>query len=181
MSQRVEAETVSNETPVSHRRFRLTVRKVVWGSLLLGLAVGILGVRISMDKQPPVHRLGVQNGRLAPCPDSPNCVSTEQGNTEKSMAPLAFTGTPAAALDRLESIVKSMPRTRIVTRTEDYLHVEFRSFLFRFVDDVEFYIPASTSEGQLQIEFRSASRVGYSDLGANRKRMTEFTRRWNEK
>jgi len=51
-----------------------------------------------------------------------------------------------------------------------YLHVEFRSTLFRFVDDVEFVI----DEPQGLIHIRSASRVGYSDLGANRKRMEKI-------
>lgn len=161
-------------------RPRLTVRRIVWGSLLIALIVGIVGVRTAMDRQKPVHTLGVTEGRLAPCPDSPNCVTTAPGFGDKTMAPLTFTGTASQAFDRLESIIQSMPRTRIIKRSENYMHVEFRSFLFRFVDDVEFFIPEDQTGESLRIEFRSASRVGYSDLGANRQRMTEIQRRWDQ-
>jgi uncharacterized protein (DUF1499 family) len=49
----------------------------------------------------------------------------------------------------------------------NYLHVEMRSLMFRFVDDVEFSLAASAG----LIHVRSASRVGYSDFGVNRKRV----------
>jgi len=67
-----------------------------------------------------------------------------------------------------------MPRTVIVAQTDDYLHAEFTSGLFRFVDDVEFYVDSARYE----IQFRSASRTGYSDLGVNRKRMTDIVNRF---
>lgn len=86
------------------------------------------------------------------------------------MAPLPFQGPPAEAMTRLKKIVQGMPRTRIVTANENYLHAEFVSALFRFVDDVEFLIDPEAGV----IHFRSASRVGYSDLGANRRRMEEI-------
>ncbi|MFK7778444.1 MAG: DUF1499 domain-containing protein, partial [Gimesia sp.] len=49
---------------------------------------------------------------------------------------------------------------------------EFRSLCFRFVDDVEFLIDS----GQNMIQVRSASRVGHSDFGANRKRIESIRR-----
>jgi uncharacterized protein (DUF1499 family) len=116
--------------------------------------------------------LGVANGRLAPCPASPNCVATQSGAGEQRMAPLPFHGTPAEAMARLKQTLQGMPRTRIVTADESYLHAEFVSALFRFVDDVEFLIDPEARV----IHFRSASRVGYSDLGANRRRMVAIQR-----
>jgi uncharacterized protein (DUF1499 family) len=71
---------------------------------------------------------------------------------------------------------RSFPRAQIVTRTDDYLHIEFRSLIFRFIDDVEFWV----NPAEEVIHFRSASRIGYSDLGANRKRMNAFVSRFNE-
>ena len=71
---------------------------------------------------------------------------------------------------RILRVVDKMERTTIITRREDYLHVEYRTKM-GFVDDVEFYLDAQTQT----VHFRSASRVGYSDLGVNRKRMEEFT------
>jgi uncharacterized protein (DUF1499 family) len=70
----------------------------------------------------------------------------------------------------MRGIILSMPRAKIVSSSEDYIHAEFRSKLFRFVDDVEFYFDAPRK----LIDFRSASRVGHSDLGVNRKRMEEI-------
>jgi uncharacterized protein (DUF1499 family) len=112
-------------------------------------------------------QLGVVQGRLADCPRSPNCVSTQADNDDQRMEPIPFSGPPGEARQRLQTLIRQMPRTRIVTSEDQYLHAEFRSALFRFVDDVEFLIDP---EAQV-IHFRSASRVGYSDLGVNRRRM----------
>jgi uncharacterized protein (DUF1499 family) len=70
-----------------------------------------------------------------------------------------------------------MPRTTIVTLEEDYIRAEFKSRIFGFVDDVEFWF----DDEQKVIHFRSASRVGYSDLGANRKRMEKIRERFHSK
>jgi uncharacterized protein (DUF1499 family) len=120
--------------------------------------------------------LGVVHGRLADCPAMPNCVCTQASDPEHRMAPLHFDGTPAEARDRLKAVIAAMPRTRIVTANEWYLHAEFTSRLLRFVDDVEFLIDPATHT----IHFRSASRVGRSDLGVNRQRMEEIRRRFED-
>jgi uncharacterized protein (DUF1499 family) len=78
-----------------------------------------------------------------------------------------------AARREVKEAVLSMPRTRAIADEPDYLHVEFRSFLFGFVDDVEFVFDSKAR----RIDFRSASRTGYSDLGANRRRMSFITER----
>ena len=70
-------------------------------------------------------------------------------------------------MQRVRKVVTGMSRARIVTAEGDYLHVEFRSAVFRFVDDVEFLVDTR----EKNIHFRSASRMGYSDLGVNRRRM----------
>ncbi len=111
--------------------------------------------------------LGVHDGRLAPCPDRPNCVCTQAADDAHRIEPLIYDGTPEEALARLRAALATLPRTRIVTETPDYLHAECTSLVFRFVDDVEFLIDRERKA----IHFRSASRVGYSDLGVNRRRM----------
>ena len=73
-------------------------------------------------------------------------------------------------MEILASVVKANPRSRIVTQSDHYLHAEFRSRILGFVDDVEFLVDENNSV----IQFRSASRVGYSDLGVNRRRMNEL-------
>ncbi|HUI93584.1 MAG TPA: DUF1499 domain-containing protein [Chitinivibrionales bacterium] len=111
--------------------------------------------------------LGMQSGKLAPCPQSPNCVSTFASDKTHAIKPLTYTGTNVEAKQKLIRVIDSLPRTRIISDTGNYLDVEFTSFLWRFVDDVEFVLDDSTKT----IQFRSASRLGYGDMGVNRKRM----------
>jgi uncharacterized protein (DUF1499 family) len=119
--------------------------------------------------------LGVRQGRLAACPWRPNCVSSLDPGDRHRIAPIPLAGTGPAAIGRLAGIVRSLPRASVITSTENYLHAEFRSALFRFVDDVEFF--ADESAGVIQV--RSASRVGFSDLGANRRRIEAIRARWS--
>ena len=114
------------------------------------------------------------DGKLTPCPGSPNCVCSQDPDPSYRLDPLTFTGAPSDALARLRTLVEKMPRTHVVTATETYLHVECRTFLFRFIDDVEFVLDADARV----IHCRSASRAGRSDFGVNRRRIewirTEF-------
>lgn len=123
---------------------------------------------------PAAEAIGVD--RLPSCPESPNCVSTEAdpSDTRHHAAPLDLRGDPAQARERLKRIVLAMPRARLVEESGDHLHFTFTSRLFRFVDDVDFLVDPETGT----IRFRSASRVGYGDLGANRKRMEALRARW---
>jgi uncharacterized protein (DUF1499 family) len=116
--------------------------------------------------------LGAVDGKLRPCPGSPNCVSTQAADEFHRADPLTFEDAPEAAMARLKTALLLQPRVRIVTATDTYLHAEFTTALLRFVDDVEFLIDSQHKV----IHFRSASRVGYSDLGANRKRMETIRR-----
>lgn len=140
----------------------------------VALPITVLAM-ISLFSRRPAN-LGVIAGQLAPCPDSPNCVATQSGNSAQRMTAWPYRGSPQEAMGRLKEVVGALPRTRIIEATDHYLHAEFTSAVFRFVDDVEFLIDPATQV----IHFRSASRVGYSDLGANRRRMEEVRRRWEE-
>jgi uncharacterized protein (DUF1499 family) len=111
---------------------------------------------------------------LAPCPTSPNCVSTQSDDPSKAMDPLPYVGSRQESMDRLLKVLGEMKRTRIVRTSATYLHAEFRSWLFRFVDDVEF----SFDDSVRLIHFRSASRSGYYDLGVNRQRMNQISERY---
>ena len=74
-------------------------------------------------------------------------------------------------MSRIVQAVARQPRARIAKRDSTYLHAEFRSRIFRFVDDVEFYLEVETN----LIHFRSAARRGYGDFGVNRERMEELS------
>ena len=123
-------------------------------------------VYLNMTATPPDHAQAGQSA-LAPCPDSPNCVSSQAERESQRIEPLLVEGDAAEAMAKLESAVERMTRARVVTSADGYLHAEFTSALFRFVDDLEaIYDPDLPG-----FHVRSASRVGHSDLGANRKRV----------
>ncbi len=148
---------------------RTRKRFVIWATAIVLIPVVALAIVSMMAKRPA--NLGVVEGRLAACPDSPNCVSTQADDAEHRMPPLPLSEPVAAAVERLATILTALPRTKIVTQTDDYLHAEATSRLFRFVDDVEIYVDSAAG----QIHFRSASRTGHSDLGANRARMQQIS------
>ena len=110
-------------------------------------------------------------GQFAPCPDKPNCFSSKSRLKLNKIAPFTYKGTLQKANEKLLAIVKSMPRTRIITENDFFFHAEFTSKRLGFVDDVEFYF-----EEPGTVHFRSASRIGYSDMGANRERMEKVRR-----
>ncbi len=108
--------------------------------------------------------------RLAPCPDSPNCVSSLSEDPDHRIEPLRYASSAEVARDLLLRVLHSLPRVRIVTNEPNYVHAEFVSAVFRFVDDVEFKFV----EQDKTIQVRSASRVGHYDFGANRRRIEEI-------
>lgn len=109
--------------------------------------------------------LGVHGGRLATCPGKPNSVSSQASDDKHRISPLSFRGDPEVAMSKLKAVVAATPRTRIIESRPDYLYAECATPLMGFVDDVEFYC-----DGKV-VHVRSASRLGYSDLGVNRKRV----------
>jgi uncharacterized protein (DUF1499 family) len=108
--------------------------------------------------------------QLKPCPESPNCVSTQTQQKSKQMDPIPFTLDPKEVLKIIKGVVENLSNTHLEKESLNYLHYTFKSAIFGFIDDVEFLIDA---EKKL-IHFRSASRTGYSDMGVNKKRMTEI-------
>lgn len=138
-----------------------------WIWLLTGAA--ILGFGFGGTE----HRQESTAAGLTPCPDSPNCVSSLATDPGHRVEPIAYQGSPAEARRMLLEVTRAMPRTRVRPDEGGALHVEFTSAIFRFVDDVEFLI----EETRPLIQVRSASRVGYWDLGANRRRVDEIRRK----
>jgi uncharacterized protein (DUF1499 family) len=123
-------------------------------------------------------KLGVTDGQLTPCPITPNCVNSQATGKLDSIEPLYFTGTQKEAKQRLIKVLKEMERTEITVDQEDYIRAESTSVIFGFVDDVEFYFPSEES-GKIVIQTRSASRLGLSDLGVNRRRIEEIRDKFN--
>jgi uncharacterized protein (DUF1499 family) len=139
------------------------------GLVILGclvLAVVIVLASFSIGAKKPTN-LGVTSGRLAPCPNKPNCVCSQDSESLHRIEPLRYQGMPQEAMARLHAVLNSWPRTQVVTATDDYVHAECTSLVFRFVDDVEFLLDRT----QGVIHCRSASRAGHSDFGVNRSRI----------
>jgi uncharacterized protein (DUF1499 family) len=137
---------------------------VVAACVALG-GVAVLAVLSAVARRPA--NLGVHDGRLADCADTPNCVCSQADDAAHRVEPLPYQGRPAEAMARLRAVLDAQPRTRVVTSAENYLHAECTSLLFRFVDDVEFLLDPTAGV----IHCRSASRAGRGDLGVNRRRI----------
>ncbi len=150
----VNLATVCSPARSAVRRIPRAVR--VAGMLVLGACGG--------DRPP---HLGVETSGLAPCPDLPNCVSSDARDGRHAVDPFELAVPAAEAWPRIEEAVAGMRRTMVVARSDDYLHAECRSAMFRFVDDLELDLRADAGI----VAVRSASRVGRSDLGVNRRRV----------
>lgn len=168
-----------SETPAS-REGATSVRPVRRRSrlpyyLLLILAAGVVPLlRWINARIPHPAALGVEQGRLAACPDSPNCVSSQAEAAGARVEPLRFSGGPDVIPGRIKAAVGGLRGATLVGEGPGYLRYEFKSPLWGFVDDVEFLV--APKEGVVHL--RSASRVGYSDLGANRRRIEAIRGEW---
>lgn len=123
-------------------------------------------------------KTGMNDTQFQPCPNRPNCVSTMVSPDDAThfIAPLVYHGSLAQAQEQLLGVLQSMERITLVEKTASYWHYTFQTAVLKFTDDVEFYFPAQ----EKVIHMRSASRMGYSDWGVNRKRLAQvregFTR-----
>ncbi len=116
--------------------------------------------------------LGVQGGRLTPCPPSPNCVCSDSPAGSQQIDAFRVLGEAAVVWPKVCDAVAASARVTVVRQTSDYLHATCRTRLWRFVDDLELHLRAD--EGSIAV--RSASRVGHSDFGTNRKRVESIRR-----
>jgi uncharacterized protein (DUF1499 family) len=121
--------------------------------------------------------LGIKNSRFAPCPSSPNCVSSDAGDAVQQTRAFTLIMPASEAWTTVRQVVAGQARTKILTESDNYLYAECSSAFFGFVDDLELHLrPLQNS-----IAVRSASRLGYGDFGVNRKRVenlrTELTKR----
>ncbi|MCD6292852.1 MAG: DUF1499 domain-containing protein [Deltaproteobacteria bacterium] len=124
---------------------------------------------LSCTDSPPAN-LGISDSKLVPCPKSPNCVSSNSRDKKHNIPPLKLVMPPSEAFKIARELVLKLPRTRIVNETSNYLHAECRSALFGFVDDLELHLRPVAGI----IALRSASRLGYSDFGVNRRRVKKL-------
>lgn len=133
---------------------------------------------LSYCSSPRPSDLGIKTAEgkdfLKKCPESPNCINSHfPEDKDHYLEPLKYETTKEQAKNLVIQILNKTPNAVVVANDNDYIHAEFTSSIFRFVDDVEFNF-----KDQGLIHFRSASRLGHSDLGANRKRMSQLSFRF---
>ncbi len=144
---------------------------MIVGALVAVLPILALALASWLSKPP--KGLGASGGKLAGCPNSPNCVCSFDRDDQHAIAPLPLDAQAHDPLDPIANVLSALPRCRIIERDGGYLRAEFTSALFRFVDDVEFLV--DREHGLIHV--RSASRVGHSDLGVNRARVEDLRSR----
>ncbi len=146
-------------------------KRMAW--TFLAIVVGFIAVRVIIAVVSPRSiRIRPANGQLAECPASPNCVSSQAERAEQKVEPLKYSGSMEEAKLRLRLVIEGMPGTKVLQDDRVYMHVEYQTMVFGFIDDVEFLV----DDTRKLIHLRSASRLGYSDLGTNR-RCVETIRR----
>lgn len=154
----------------------MSVSKVImWcGAVLVVLCVIVVGYAaqkglFSSSSTEPLH-IGVTDGQLGPMPASPNAVSSQSTVEEKYVEPLPMYGDAAATRKHILTVLEKMGANTVKTDDELYIHTVFVTSLMRYHDDTEFLVVPEEN----RVHFRSASRVGYSDMGANRERYEAF-------
>ena len=147
-------------------------RSMLWvlAAAVVAIVASGIGAVVSSRRSPP---RGPQQGRLRPCSDTPNCVCSFDVDSAHAVEPLEAGADAVGTMDRLRNLLRSTPRVRVTEDVDEYLHAEFTTPVLRFVDDVEFLCDADAGV----IHVRSASRVGYSDFGANRRRVEQIRER----
>ena len=136
---------------------------------LVALGLGVGAARIS-------HRsveVGLVDGRLRPCPSSPNCVCSEQADAS-SIPPLTFAGDPTLAFRSLVDFLGADSNGKILDLSEGYVYAVYYTPFLKFADDVEYWLDLEARV----IHARSESRIGHSDFGTNRARIERIRRSW---
>jgi uncharacterized protein (DUF1499 family) len=154
---------------------------MAWEKIVIAVgcaaACGVLTLALLSLLSRRAPTLGLHEGKLKPCSSFPNSVSSYATDDQHAMEPLHFNSNADSAWDRLKQVLVGWPRTLIVAATEAYLRAECDSLVFRFRDDLEFLLDHEAKV----IHFRAAARVGYSDLGVNRRRMEAFRQAFGAK
>ena len=131
------------------------------------VAAGVIVMSLFSCSGTRPANLGIKDGRLALCPSTPNCVSSDATDPAHAIAAFQLVAPPADGWRALRAALDSLPRTKIITASDDYIYAECSSAVFGFIDDLELHLRPS----QNSIAVRSAARLGHSDFGVNRKRV----------
>ncbi|MBN4053638.1 DUF1499 domain-containing protein [Haliea sp. AH-315-K21] len=153
------------------------LKKIIYGFIvilvLLPIAFAAMFYNLARQSETLINA-GLQNGLLQACPDRPSCVNSLSAINEHAIAAFSVPTGMADPVSALAVIIMDMPGTEILEHNDDYLHVTFSSAIFSFIDDLEIVKDAE------QLQVRSVSRVGFSDMGVNRARVEELQKFWQQ-
>ncbi|SGZ05618.1 Putative uncharacterized protein [Moritella viscosa] len=149
----------------SSRMFTRSTFVLTW-SVLLAACTGT-----------PPDNLGVVNSKLAACPESPNCVSSDSLDESHYVPAFKLEASAELAWSEIKAYLQAQRNMEIMIETTDYIYVESTSSLMRFVDDFELHL--RLKDGIIAV--RSASRLGKSDFGVNKKRVDDLYEALNDK
>ena len=144
------------------------ILKTILVFLGMAVSIGLVGCYMLGNNSKTGKAPGLVAGRLSACPDKPNCVSSEfPDDPSHFISPLRYpTSLSEEAMDLIKKAIQEAGG-EMTAEEGTYLSATFTSAFFGFVDDVE----ARNDRANHTIHLRSASRVGYRDFGANRKRV----------
>ena len=144
---------------------------VIAGALVVASIGGWIVIRKLIELASPTPiAIGISDGQFAPCPASPNCISTQADDAEHQFDPIPYTISLSEARTLLLEIVGSLPRTDVSTVTSDYIHAVTKTRMMGFLDDTEIYIDNTAK----LVHIRTAARLGYGDRGVNLRRAEEI-------
>lgn len=144
----------------------------MWKYTRIATALILTGLLAACAAQPTPSI--TPDGKLPPCPSSPNCLSSQAEDARHACPPIPAKGARTDVMRRLKLAISSMPGCEITKVDETSIHAVFTSSFFGFKDDVLCII----DEEEHVIHIRSASRIGYWDFGANRKRVKALRERF---
>jgi uncharacterized protein (DUF1499 family) len=135
--------------------------RIVLAALGLLIAASVLGVVLASRSRPPS---GLVDARLRPCPETENCVCSQDLGAEHAIDPLVIRGNPDEAFALLVGQLQA--QHELLLLEDAYAHFEVSNW-FGLRGDLELLLDRE----RRQVHVRAASRVGRADLGANRRRV----------
>jgi len=143
----------------------ITKMKITKFKLLVLIIAGLFLFQVYKNLSIP-NTVGVEAGDFKPLKESPNGVSSQTSNIEKKVSPLEMNASVPVAIESIKRQILSYDNTKLIKESDNYLHFVFTTKGFHFKDDVEFYFDSKNNI----IDFKSQSRIGYSDMGVNKER-----------
>ncbi|WP_127717074.1 DUF1499 domain-containing protein [Halobacteriovorax sp. HLS] len=121
--------------------------------IIIAFLMRLYNLGLNSQKMSPTS-LKENSSTLMKCTSELNCVKSSILTQENK-------------IQNIVKVLASKPQYKVVKVEKNYLYFTDQSSIFGFVDDVEFLY----EENLKKLHYKSSSRVGKSDLGANKKRI----------